>query len=64
MNRFAKITRVISASCRRFMNACAKLASAGGAMAAGALELPASVHAADSNLLRVGLIRCGGRGNR
>ncbi len=44
---------------RQFMRESAALAAAGGT---AALTLPTAVHAAGSDVLRVGLIGCGGRG--
>jgi predicted dehydrogenase len=50
-----------SASRREFMKTTAGIAAAGGALAA--LGSPAFAHAAGSDVLRVGLIGCGGRGS-
>ncbi len=46
---------------RHFMKTTATLA--GGAMTVGGLSSPPAVHAAGGDLLRVGLIGCGGRGS-
>ncbi|HUG68210.1 MAG TPA: Gfo/Idh/MocA family oxidoreductase, partial [Pirellulaceae bacterium] len=49
------------ASRRHFMKTTATLA--GGAMAVGTLAAPPAVHAAGDDMLKVGLIGCGGRGS-
>ena len=50
-----------TASRRQFIKTTATLA--GGALATSALATPAAVYAAGSDLLKVGLIGCGGRGS-
>ncbi len=62
MNPITKTTDAKTASRRQFMKTSASLAVAGGAMATGTLASATPVHAAGSDLLRVGLIGCGGRG--
>jgi len=49
------------ASRRQFMKTTASIA--GGAMASGTLASPPAVHAAGDDVLKVGLIGCGGRGS-
>lgn len=63
MSQITKTTDDKTVSRRHFMKTTASLAVAGGAMASGTLASATSVHAAGSDLLRVGLIGCGGRGN-
>ncbi len=47
---------------RQFMKTSASVAVAGGVAGAAALAFPRNVHAAGDDVLRVGLIGCGGRG--
>ena len=63
MNRSKNTDHDQTANRRQFMKTSAGLAVAGGAMATGALGSPTSVHAAGSDVLRVALIGCGGRGS-
>ena len=60
MTRTPKNTDDNSSDRRQFIRTTATLAS--GAVATGALALPTAAYAAGSDLLRVGLIGCGGRG--
>ena len=62
VNSNAKSTALSSASSRREFLRTSSAAALGGGIAA-TLSIPSQVHAAGSDLLKIGLIGCGGRGS-
>lgn len=61
MNQLTTTNDDMTASRRYFMKTTATLA--GGALSIGTLASPPAVHAAGDDVLKVGLIGCGGRGS-